>query len=300
VNFVEQPPSKQWAALKYRGSKFAEVWFKPEGEPFALTFRIPQESFQIPGLGQLLTTENLLKAVGLTTEEVESWRHGDVCHAVQTGSDPGPQHPLPPPPPDDPYLTVSISLKPPLQVGAPEESGQPEIPLARWQELEARYKAIQGLEAAIDHLRLRMEGMLAEMDAASRQTLTTEDKLHALNSDVAQWNKAKTRAHYTLPKAKEFIHRATWALGTPERKKLEELFKNDLPPDSAVVPLEKLTDELDQLLKFRQVLSAQGGTVYQECQSTIGEIRGALRTLQSNASANALKKRSTSGARKSH
>ena len=51
VNFSEQPPSKQWAALKYRGEKFAEVWFKPEGQPLALTFRIPQASFQIPGMG---------------------------------------------------------------------------------------------------------------------------------------------------------------------------------------------------------------------------------------------------------
>src|ERR1700733_6748959 len=74
VNFSEQPPSKQWAALKYRGEKFAEVWFKPEGEPFDLTFRIPQRSFQIPGMDQELTTENLLKAVGVATEEVESWR----------------------------------------------------------------------------------------------------------------------------------------------------------------------------------------------------------------------------------
>src|SRR5436309_16046554 len=81
VRFSEQPPSEQWAALKYRGEKFAEVWFKPEGEPFALTFRIPQKSFQIPGMGQRITTENLLKAVAIATEEVESWRQGDVCHS---------------------------------------------------------------------------------------------------------------------------------------------------------------------------------------------------------------------------
>src|SRR5262245_60670558 len=73
VNFSERPPSKQWAALKYRGDTFAEVWFKPEGEPFALTFRIPGESFQLPDMGQLLTTENLLKAVGIAAEDVESW-----------------------------------------------------------------------------------------------------------------------------------------------------------------------------------------------------------------------------------
>src|SRR6266404_5133616 len=50
VNFSEQPASQQWATLKFRGEKFAEVWFKPEGDPLALQFRIPQNSFQIPGM----------------------------------------------------------------------------------------------------------------------------------------------------------------------------------------------------------------------------------------------------------
>src|SRR5437588_5602688 len=81
VNFSEQPPSKQWAALKYRGETIAEVWFKPEGQPFSLTFRIPQSSFHIPGVGQRLTTENLLKAVGIAPDEVESWRHEGASHS---------------------------------------------------------------------------------------------------------------------------------------------------------------------------------------------------------------------------
>src|ERR1700722_8950415 len=105
MNFSEQPPSKQWAALKYRGEKFAEVWFKPEGEPFALTFRIPQRSFQLPGMGQLLTTENLLKAVGIATEEVKSCPHEGA-----TNSELG--QPLSPPPPDVTHLILYVTLKP--------------------------------------------------------------------------------------------------------------------------------------------------------------------------------------------
>src|SRR5213595_3981389 len=88
VSFSERPPSKQWAALKYRGEKFAEIWFKPEGEAFALTFRIPEKSFQNPGMRQQLTPENLLKAVAIPPEEVESWRHGDVSHSGVNGANP--------------------------------------------------------------------------------------------------------------------------------------------------------------------------------------------------------------------
>jgi hypothetical protein len=56
--------------------------------------------------------------------------------------------------------------------------------------------------------------------------------------------------------------------------------------------MDKVPKELENLLKDRQVLSAQGVTVYQECNSISADIQGALRTLQSNAAANERKKRS--------
>src|SRR5580700_1350897 len=97
MNFSEQLPSKQWAALTFRGERIAEVWFKPEGEPLALVIRIPRSSFQIPGIGQRLTTENLLKAVAIAPDEVESWRHGGASHSALDGPDPELTNPLPQP-----------------------------------------------------------------------------------------------------------------------------------------------------------------------------------------------------------
>jgi hypothetical protein len=297
VNFSEQPPSKQWTALKFRGEKFAEVWFKPEGEPFALTFRVPRRSFQIPGMGQRLTTENLLKAVAIATEEVESWRYGDVSQTGMNGSSPELRHPLPPPAHDVTHLSIYVSLKPPSQVVASNESGDPEISLAKWQELEARWKAILGVEAAIDTFRIKMEGLQAEMEASWKKTLTTEEKVHAFNADVAQWTKAKRRVHHALPKAKDYIHRATWAGTTPERKKLGALYKNYIRPHVPFPQMDKVPDQLENLLKDRQVLSAHGLTVYKECQGILVDIQELLRTLQSNAAANARKKRAARGAK---
>jgi hypothetical protein len=297
VNFSEQPPSKQWAVLKYRGEQFAEVWFKPEGEPFALTFRIPQKSFQIPGMGQRLTTENLLKAVGIATEDVESWRHEGASHSGMNGSHSELRDPLPPPPQDVTHLNLYVSLKPPPQAVAPHESCEPEIPEARWQDLESRWNAILGLEASMDTLRISMEALRAEMEASSMKTLTAEEKVHAPNADVAQWNKAKTRIVYALPKVREFIHRSTWVTGTPERKKLEELFKNHIRPRIPFPQMDQVLEQLESVLKDRQVLSAHGVSVYQECKSISAGVQGALRTLQSNAAANATKKRGATSAR---
>ena len=121
--------------------------------------------------------------------------------------------------------------------------------------------------------------------------MTPEEKLHALNADVAQWKKAKSRVHYGLPRVKEFIHRATWSMGTPERKKLEELVKNHIHPHIPFPQMDKVPEQLENLLKDRQILSAQGTTVYQECKGISAEIEAALRTLQSNATAIAHKKR---------
>jgi hypothetical protein len=286
VNFAEQPPSTEWAALKYRGEELAEVWLKPEGEPFGLTFRIPQKTFQLPGVGRRLTTESLLKAVGIAAEDVASWRHGDVSHAATDGPDRELRQPLPPPPPDASHLSIHVSLKPPPPAVAGDEGVEAEAVTAKWQDLEARWNVILGVEATMEGLRLRMDTLRAEMEAASRHSLRTEEKLHASNADVVQWNRAKNRMHYSLPKAKEYIHRVTWLMVTPERKELEEFIKN---PDRAQVPLaqlDKVGEQLESLRKDRQILHAQGVTVYQECSGVLGEVQGALRMLQRNAAAN--------------
>jgi len=298
VSFSEQPPSKQWAALKFRGEKFAEVWFKHEGEPLALMFRIPQNAFQIPGMSQRLTTENLLKAVAIATEDVESWYHGGVSHFGLNGSNPELKNPLPEPPQDLTHLDIYVRLKPSPQAVVRNESCELELASAKRQDLEARWKAILGVEANMDTLRISMEGLRAEMEGLLKRMLKSEEKLHALAADVAQWNKAKSRVHYALPKAREFIHRATWAKGTPERKRLDELFKNPIGAHIPVAEMDKVLEELEILRKDRQILSAQGMTVYQECKSISADVQAALTRLQSNSAARAVTKKGATGAKR--
>ena len=186
---------------------------------------------------------------------------------------------------------------PPSQAVVPNEDQEPEVPEAKWQDLEARWKAILEWEASMDTLRISMEGLRAEMEASSRRMLTPDEKLHALNADVAQWNKAKSRVLYALPKVREFIHRATWAAGTPERKRMEELFKSHIRLRIPFPQMNKAAQQLDDLLKDWQVLSAHGASAYQECKSVAADVQGALRSLQGNASANATKQRAATIAR---
>jgi len=284
VDYLDQPPSQQWSALKYKGETIAEVWFKPENEPFGLTFRVSQAGFQTPGIGQRLTPENLLKAVGLEAGAVESWRcepHGSTLDL---------RHPLPTPPQDVTHLTLHVRLKPPQAVDPVEGAGD-KVPEVVWQDLEARWNSILGLEASIDTLRISMESLRSELESSRGRQLKSEEKFYALNADVAQWNKAKSRVHYALPKVREFIHRAVWALGAPERKKLDELFKTCIEPRVPFPEMGKLADQLESLRKDRQVMSGQGVTLYQECKNMSAEVQGALRTLRANAKAKAIQKR---------
>ena len=284
MNSSEQPVSTQWAALKYQGIKFAEVCFKPEGDPLALTFRILQSSFQTP-VRQRLTIESLLKAVGIATAEVDSWRHDGASHSGMNVSNLKLREPLPPPPPDVSHLEIHVSLRPP-QVVATNETTAPETPSTKEQDLVARWNAILGLEASIDGLRTTMEGVRVELEAAWKKTLTPEEKTYALRADVHQWTKAKTRVPYVLPKVREFVHRATWVMGAPERKKLGALFKDHVDRDVPLPDMDRLPDELENLLKDRQILSAQGVAVHQECKSILAEIQGILRRLQASAASN--------------
>lgn len=276
MNFSDQPPSKQWAALSYRGEDFAEVWFKPVGAPYGLTFRIPQVSFHIPGMAQLLTPENLLKALGITTEDVESWHDGSDSYTGEMSQ------PLPPPPSDVDSLNIFITMKQPQPV-APSDSKELDVSESQWQNLEIRWNAVLVIEVAIDTLRQRMESLRSELESALSKALAGDEKVHAPNADVAQWNKAKSRGRFAVPKVKEYIHRATWALATPERKKLEEFFKDSLRFQITDAQFKNVQDEVENLVKVRQVLSAHGMTVYQEAKNSAADIQGTLRTLQSNA-----------------
>jgi hypothetical protein len=178
------------------------------------------------------------------------------------------------------------------QAASSNGSGAQDLPLEKWQALEAIWKTILGLEASIDTSRMGMESLRSEMESAYKQTLTVEDKLHALQADVAQWNKAKSRVHYALPKVREYIHRATFALAVPERKRLDEVYRNHIEPRVPLPDPDKLREHLEHLQKDRQVLFAQGNAVYQECRGITSEIQRALSTLQRNAADNASRKRS--------
>lgn len=171
------------------------------------------------------------------------------------------------------------------------ERSPPEVPLEKWQALDGLWKTVLGLEAQIDTARQAANTLRLEMEAAFKKTLGVDEKLHAPQADIATWTRAKNRIIYALPKVKEFITRATWALTLPERKRLEEIVRTHIEPRVPFPDVDKVREELEHLMKARQVLFAQGTSVQQECRGVTSEVQRALSTLQRNAAENARKKK---------
>ena len=296
MNFAEQPPSLRWAALKHRGAGIAGVWFKPEGEPSSLLIRIPRASFDLPGIAAQLTPAHLLRAVGISADEVESWHRVD-------DSESGPEldRPLAPPPEEVPHLDLRFTLKSPAPAATADASEQASIPettpVETWQYLEGRWEAILNVESSVNAMRLSAESLRIEMEGAARKTLVLDEKANALSADLVFWNKAKNRIRYAVPKLREFIHRATWAAGAAERKQVEEYVLGHVRPRIPVPEVNRVVALFDSLLKNRQVLAAQGVLVAQEGRSILNEVEGALRTLQRNSASNAAKKKGATGRR---
>src|SRR5262245_23472446 len=147
------------------GEEIAEALFMLEGGRLTVVFLVPQNRLETADASQQVTLETLLRAATIPNDEVESWRLGDGSLSGVGGDDPGLSYPLPTPPPDETHLTVQVHLKPPTQA-ASNESGEQEIPLEKWQALEALWKGILGLEASIDTSRLGMDSLRSEMEAA--------------------------------------------------------------------------------------------------------------------------------------
>jgi hypothetical protein len=177
------------------------------------------------------------------------------------------------------------------QVTTPAAGGEPDVSLDQWQALEALWRSILGLEANIESARLSANAVRGDMEAAFRQSLAVEEKLHASQADVSQWTQAKNRIHYSLPKVREFVHRATWALASVERKRLEEIVKTHVEPRVPLPDADKVREEMEHLQKARQVLLGQGNSVQAEGRGLVAETNRILGNLRRTAADNARKKK---------
>jgi hypothetical protein len=300
VNSSEQAPSDDWTAVEHLWEDLADAWFRPEGGQSTYMFRVPRDRLPAADTGRRLTVEHLLEAAAIPRDEVESWHLEDAPPPDVGGTTSDLSQPLPPPSPDATHLTVHVRMKPPAPAAAGDESPEPDVPPEKWQALDALWKAILGVEAAIDALRLGLGGVASEMEAAFKRSMNVDEKVHALQADVVQVTKAKSRVHYALPKVREFVHRATWASAAAERKALEELVEDHIKPRVPLPGMDRVRERLEHLQKDRQLLFAQGNAVNQECRGILAEIQRAISTLQRNAADRARQKRSSGRERGKH
>jgi len=292
VHVSEWLPADKWVALSHRGEDVAEAMLSSDGGSFVLSFQVPRDRLDGADGSPPLSIEDLLAAAAVSTDEVERWDFGDASPpgAAQTlneedEAEPGGS-------PDATSVTLTVRLKPLVPRTASHEVMVGDVPPEKWQALDACWKTILGLEASIDTLRLSLDGLRAEMENAFKKTLGADEKLNALQADVIQWNKAKSRVHFAVPKVREFVHRATWAVAAAERKRIGDLIKSHVEPRIPFPDMDKEREQMEHLQKERQLMFAQGNAVGLEGRGLLAEIQRALSTLQRNAADKARAKRS--------
>ena len=147
---------------------------------------------------------------------------------------------------------------------------------ATWDQLEARWNAVLGLETTIDTFRTRLNGISGEMEVSLRRVLTTEEKPQASAADLSQWTTAKSRVNLILPKARHFIQRAAWTKGTSERQRLDAFFKNADGLSTPVREMDQVLEELELLLENLKLSDSAGLVGIQRMQIGLGRCSGSL------------------------
>jgi hypothetical protein len=222
--------------------------------------------------------------VAIAPESVESWHHGDVIETGMHGANPQFKIPLPPPS-HSTHLEIHVRLRDPeTESAAPTPDSSLLTPgSVNWQELETLWAAILRVEATVETLRINMDGLLAEMESLWKKPLTMEEKTYGPRADMASVTQAKKRVHTAVPKLRDFVHRATWVMGAPERKRLEEIYNDLIHPQIPFPHVAQVQKQLEDLRKDRQVLATNGTAAYQECKGIAAELQSAMKALQANA-----------------
>jgi hypothetical protein len=162
---------------------------------------------------------------------------------------------------------------------------------ASWQELEVHWKAILAIEANIETVRRNTANLVNELEGLLQATLSIEERTDATRMDITNWERARKRIPFSLPKLNDFVHRAVWAATAPERKQLETLYKEHIEPQIPFANVASVLNDLEALQKARQTLLAVGHAAHQDGRAIATEAQGALQTLKSNAATNARKRR---------
>ncbi len=269
--FASRMPSTAWEPLALPGSgeHLLWLWFRPPHLPHGVLVRLPPNFETYAGRLQL-TPRSILALLGLDASSLAAWfvfgspglpAALDLpLPAVPAGLPPelafvAHTMPLPTYPamqPMSPQPAVAVPAGPTAVPASVPAAGSADQLLAR---IDSEWTTSITLERQLSGLRKKVSSLLGKLSALDKG-LTPEERLHADNADVKDWEEARRWLRDVSSRAQRYVkeHDIGITSMAGRRRSLEETYRTVVEPRQAQPGLESVLREFDAYRKSLQTL----------------------------------------------
>jgi len=287
--FANRPPSSGWEPVPLPDSPQHTlwIWFRPPHLPSGAIVRLPPELATYPAR-TALTFRWLLNLAGIDPNTLAMW----YVFGTPVQNAPGMQSALDavvplPPQGAQPEIAFVTHMQPamvqpmpmPMQA-APQQMPQPAmaapvhfsadaVPLtAETQKMllriESEWQSCISLERQLAGLRKKVTGLLGKLNSLDKE-LKPEERLHADNADIKDWQDARRWLRDVSNRAQRFVkeHDIGITSMAGRRRGFEETYRTVIEPKKPVAGMENMLREFDMYRKSLLTLMNNMNNSYQ-------------------------------------
>lgn len=298
--FAYRQPSATWEQIPLPGQSghCVWVWFRPPQMPNGAIVRLPAELDGYPGRAQL-TVRWLLSLTGMDPQTLAMWYvfgtpyqnaphmqaaldaaipqppagvQPEIAFVAHAAAPLMPQQPMPMPhgvPMQHmPHMQQPMLPQQNFDGAVPQFSNQtvsmsPEVEKLLHR-IEAEWHSCITLERQLAGVRKKVTGLLSKIQGLDKE-LSPEERLHADNADVKDWQQARRWLKDVSNRANRYVkeHDIGVTSMAGRRKKFEETYKTVIEPKRPVAGLDGMLREFDSYRKSLNTLLNNMNNAYQ-------------------------------------
>lgn len=327
--FAYRQPSVTWEQVPLPGQSghCVWVWFRPPQMSNGVIVRLPPELDSYPGRAQL-TVRWLLSLTGMDVQTLALWYVFGTPYQNAPNMQPALDAAIPQAPtgaqPEIAFVAhVAAPMMPqPMPMGMPVQSmqqmghmQQPMVPQQQFDgsvprfsnqsvamtadaekllhRIESEWQSCITLERQLAGVRKKVTGLLSKIQGLDRE-LSPEERLHADNADVKDWQEARRWLKDVSNRANRYVkeHDIGVTSMAGRRKSFEETYRTVIEPKRPVAGLDNMLREFDSYRKSLNTLLNNMNNAYQTASQegerratrVLGRIRAKARNAKSTVS----------------
>ncbi len=285
--FASRPPSSGWeqVALPNSEQHVLWIWFRPPQMPSGVIVRLPPDLVSYPARNGL-TFRWLLNLTGIDPNALAMWYVFGTPMQHASGSQAALDAVVPAPPqgaqPEIAFVThmQPAMMQPMPMQPVPQPMAQPAMAdpvhfstdaVALTPEtqkmllrIESEWQSCISLERQLAGLRKKVTGLLGKLNSLDKD-LKPEERLHADNADVKDWQDARRWLRDVSNRAQRFVkeHDIGVTSMAGRRRGFEETYRTVIEPKKPVAGMENMLREFDAYRKSLLTLMNNMNNSYQ-------------------------------------